>query len=139
MPTQNPKNRSAFTLNRNGTSRRCERPLHFVRNMSTKRDSKRPYLETVLEDCLTFHALIDSGSTLSLISQTLFDDLKRALKPTKPWLKVERYDTKLRGFTQTTLPLTLRVMLKLHFQDVSLISLCMLPASKLYPCYLEQT
>jgi hypothetical protein len=59
--------------------------------------------------------------TLSLISQTLFDDLKRALKPTKRWLKVERCNTTLRGFTQTTSPLTLRVMLKLHFQDVLLV------------------
>ena len=57
--------------------------------------------------------------TISLISQTLFDDLKRALKPTKRCLKVEQCDTTLRGIAQTTTPLTLRVMLKLHFQDVS--------------------
>uniref|UniRef100_A0A674AG31 Peptidase A2 domain-containing protein n=1 Tax=Salmo trutta TaxID=8032 RepID=A0A674AG31_SALTR len=120
-PTQNRKSQSASILNRHGTSRRCERPLHFVGNMSTNHESKRPYLETVLEDCLACHALIDSGATISLISQTLFDDLKRALKPTKRWLKVERCDTKLRGVTQTTSPLTLRVMLKLHFQDVSLV------------------
>ena len=36
---------------------------------------------------LTCDLLNDSGLTMSLTSQTLFNDLKRALKPTKHWLK----------------------------------------------------
>lgn len=83
-------------------------PLHnFCRALlcGVYHNSRRPYLETVLEDCLTCHALIDPGTTMLLISQTLFDDLKRALNPAKRLLKTERCDTFLRGFTQATSPL----------------------------------
>ena len=77
--------------------------LHFVGDMTRKNNSNRPFLRTVLEDGLTCHALIDSGSTISLISETLLDELKRAVDPVKRWLKTEHCDTNLRGFTQALL------------------------------------
>ena len=44
-------------------------------DMTRKNNLSRPYLRAVLEDCLTCDALIDSGSTISLISETLLDEL----------------------------------------------------------------
>ena len=58
--------------------------LHIMARTAQISKEKRQSIIT-----LTCHALIDLGATISLISQTLFDDLKRALKPTKRWLKVE--------------------------------------------------
>jgi hypothetical protein len=80
----------------------------------------RPYLKAVLEDCLTCDALIDSGSTISLILQTLLDELNRTVDPSKLWLKTECCSTTLGGFTQATSPLTKRLLLKLNFKCVSL-------------------
>lgn len=59
---------------------RSSNPLHFVGEIARKNNSNRPYLKAVLEDCLTCDALIELGLTNSLISQTLLDELKRAVE-----------------------------------------------------------
>ena len=66
-------------------------------------------------------ALINSNPNLSLISETLLDELERAVDPAKHWLKTERCDTNLQSFTQATSPLTKRLQLKLNFERMSLI------------------
>lgn len=93
--------------------------LQFLGDLAHRGNAKRIYTSVLIGGCVNVHALLDTGSEISLICAKTFAEVTMAMLALGKTIQVEPGDMSLVSFTQGRAPLTKRAWLDIPFQEMT--------------------